>query len=44
MRTRFILLIGLAASVVAIVGLTWVFPSIDDLFVGNPFWNGLSEM
>ena len=44
MRTRFIILIGLAASVVAVVGLTWFYPSVDDLFVGNPFWNGLSEM
>lgn len=44
MRARFILLLGLSVSVVALVGLTWAFPSIDDLFVGNPFWNGLSEM
>jgi hypothetical protein len=44
LRTRFIVLIGLSASIVALVGLTWVYPSVDDLFVGNPFWNGLSEM
>jgi hypothetical protein len=44
MRIRFVLLIGLTFAVVALVGLTVVFPSIDDLWVENPFWNGLSEM
>lgn len=44
MRARFLLLIGLAASVVTLVGLTWFYPSVDDLFVDNPLWNGLSDV
>jgi len=44
LRARLILLIGLAASVVALVGLTWFYPSVDDLFADNPFWNGLSDV
>ncbi len=44
MRARFILLVGLVVSAAFIVGLAAWFPSIDDLFVGNSFWNGLSEV
>jgi hypothetical protein len=44
LRARFILLVGLVVSAAFIVGLAAWFPSIDDLFVGNSFWNGLSEV
>ena len=44
MRARFILLVGLVASAAFILGLAAWFPSIDDLFVGNSYWNGLSEV
>jgi hypothetical protein len=44
LRARFILLVGLVASAAFILGLAACFPSIDDLFVGNSYWNGLSEV
>ncbi len=31
-------------SSLVIVGLTYAFPSLDDLWVENPFWNGLSKV
>jgi hypothetical protein len=44
LRARFLLLVGLVVSAAFILGLAAWFPSIDDLFVGNSFWNGLSEV
>ncbi|MCX6656171.1 MAG: DUF4350 domain-containing protein [Candidatus Bathyarchaeota archaeon] len=44
MRIRAVLLVSLALLFIASVSLTYVFPSIDDLWVENPFWNGLSEV
>jgi len=42
-RTGLSVLLGLLAGFVALVGLSAVYPSVDDLWVENPFWNGLSE-
>jgi hypothetical protein len=44
LRARFLLLVGLVVSAAFILGLAAWFPSNDDLFVGNSFWNGLSEV
>lgn len=43
MRVRGVLFFSLVASMVVIIGLSLVFPVIDDLMVENPFWNGLSD-
>jgi hypothetical protein len=44
LRVRSVLFLSLGFLVVALVGLTVIYPSVDDLFVLNPFWNGLSEL
>jgi len=44
MRSRHYLLVGLALGVVGVVGLSLVYPPLDDLYLENPFWNGLSEV
>jgi hypothetical protein len=44
LRTRAVLLVSLALLFVTSLCLTYVFPSVDDLWVENPFWNGLSEV
>lgn len=44
MRVKTVLVLSVIASVVLIAVVTYTFPSIDDLFVENPFWNGLSEL
>jgi hypothetical protein len=42
LRIRAVLLVSLALLFVTSLCLTYVFPSVDDLWVENPFWNGLS--
>ena len=42
MRASRIVLLSLGFTLVVVVGLTLVSPSLDDLFVENPYWNGLS--
>ena len=42
-RTRLSVLLGLLAAFTLLVGVSAVYPSVDDLWVENPFWNGLSE-
>lgn len=44
MRVKTVLVLSVVASVALIAAVTYAFPSIDDLFVENPFWNGLSEL
>ena len=41
-KTSLSLTLGVLFSVVLLVGVTVVYPNIDDLWVENPFWNGLS--
>jgi hypothetical protein len=44
MRVKTVLMLSAVASIVFIASVTFAFPSIDDLFVENPFWNGLSKL
>lgn len=44
MRSRHYVLLGLLAGVVGVAALTVVYPPLDDLYLENPFWNGLSEV
>jgi len=44
LRIRAVLLVSLALLFVASVTLSYVSPSVDDLWVENPFWNGLSDV
>lgn len=44
MRTSRIVLFSLVATFLIIFTVTVNYPSLDDLFVENPDWNGLSEM
>jgi len=37
------ILIGVASSLFLIGAITWIYPSTDDLWIENPFWNGLSD-
>ncbi len=41
---RTILLVSLVAASTVIAGLILVFPPLDDLWLENPFWNGLSNV
>lgn len=36
-------LVGLVLLVAAVVAVGWLYPALDDLWVENPGWNGLSE-
>lgn len=42
-RVELSLLAGVLCAIGLILGVTAVYPSVDDLWVENPFWNGLSE-
>ncbi len=44
MRARSVILISIGILLAVSVSLSWLIPPIDDLWVGNPFWNGLSEV
>ncbi|MBD3206883.1 hypothetical protein GF319_11155, partial [Candidatus Bathyarchaeota archaeon] len=44
MRARTAVALGLAASLVVIIVLTYAFEPLDDLLVENPYCNGLSTM
>ena len=35
--------LGVLFSIVLLVGVTVVYPNVDDLWVENPYWNGLSK-
>ena len=43
-KTRLIYITGILVSICILVGISVVYPSIDDLWVENPFWNGLSKV
>ncbi|TFH13015.1 DUF4350 domain-containing protein [Candidatus Bathyarchaeota archaeon] len=43
-KTHLSILLGVISSIILIGAITWVYPSNDDLWVENPFWNGLSEL
>ncbi len=42
-KTSLSISLGVLVSVTVLVGVTVVYPNIDDLWVENPFWNGLSR-
>ena len=42
-KTTLSILIGVASSLFLIGAITWIYPSTDDLWIENPFWNGLSD-
>ena len=44
MRVRSVILLSLAILIIASIGVSWVVQPIDDLWVENPFWNGLSDV
>ncbi|MCW4050734.1 MAG: DUF4350 domain-containing protein [Candidatus Bathyarchaeota archaeon] len=44
MRAKYLLVFGLAVSFTAVVGVTLLYPVFDDLWVENPYWNGLSTV
>jgi len=44
LRVKAILLLSLVASSAAITGMSLTFPPLDDLWLENPFWNGLSKV
>jgi hypothetical protein len=44
MRTRTVVLISLSILIIISIGLSLLIKPIDDLWVENPFWNGLSEV
>ena len=44
MRSRHYVLVGLLAGILGVAALTVVYPPLDDLYLENPFWNGLSEV
>lgn len=41
--SRRVVVYGVVLFLVVAVGVASYYPLIDDLFVGNPYWNGLSE-
>ncbi|TFH12974.1 DUF4350 domain-containing protein [Candidatus Bathyarchaeota archaeon] len=41
-KTSLSIILGVAFSILVLVGVTTAYPNIDDLWVENPFWNGLS--
>jgi hypothetical protein len=41
-KTSVSIIIGVLVSIGVLVGITVVYPIFDDLWVENPFWNGLS--
>ena len=42
MKVSRVVMVSLGFSLVVLVALTMWMPSVDDLFVENPYWNGLS--
>lgn len=44
MRIKTLLLVSLVAASIVVTGLTFTFPPLDDLWLENPFWNGLSKV
>ena len=44
MRIRSVLLSSLALLLVAVVALSFLYPVVDDLWVENPYWNGMSRL
>ncbi|MBT6605425.1 hypothetical protein HOB36_10100, partial [Candidatus Bathyarchaeota archaeon] len=44
MRNSREFLVGGLAFLVFAVAVTLYYPPVDDLVVGNPYWNGLSEL
>jgi hypothetical protein len=44
LRVRAVLLISLVVASTVITGLIFVSPPLDDFWLENPFWNGLSEV
>ena len=44
MRARSVLLISLSVLIITSISLSMLIRPIDDLWVENPFWNGLSEV
>jgi len=44
LRVKAVLLFGLVFTSAALVGLTFSYPPLDDLWLENPFWNGLSKV
>ena len=41
-KTSLSLGFGVALSIVVVLGLASVYPNVDDLWIENRFWNGLS--
>jgi len=44
MRSRHYLALGLLLGVAGVIILTMLYPATDDLYLKNPFWNGLSKV
>jgi hypothetical protein len=44
MRVKTVLILGVLFFGIAAVGLSSIYPQSDDMFVENPFWNGMSEV
>jgi len=44
LKVRRIVILGLGAAIMVVLGLAWAVPPIDDFLLENPFWNGLSEL
>ena len=44
MKVRSVLLSSLALLLVAVVALSFLYPVVDDLWVENPYWNGMSRL
>jgi hypothetical protein len=42
-KTQVSFLLGALTAVILLSWVSYVYPSLDDLWVENPFWNGLSE-
>jgi hypothetical protein len=42
-KAQLSVLLGAVGAFTLLLGVTAVYPSLDDLWVENPFWNGLSE-
>ena len=42
-KVKLSILIGVSFSLICIVGFSSVYPKVNDLWVENQFWNGLSR-
>ena len=42
-KTSLSLILGVLVSIVVLVGVSVVYPVIDDLWVENPYWNGFQH-